>query len=103
MKVGSLCSRSINAKVEKLIWCFSVSPADQPGFSTRIVSTWRSPVSARGSFLLCDQTDFQSAAKDSSWECNLLAKDLLQLAASSGGYGDRDGYDSDDYFDAYYE
>ena len=50
MKVGYLCSRSINAKVEKLIWCFSVSPADQHGFSTSIVSTWRSPVSARGSF-----------------------------------------------------
>ena len=54
-------------------------------------------------FLLCDQNDFQAAAKDSSWECNLLAKDLLQLAASSGGYADSDGYDSDDYLDAYYK
>jgi AAA domain len=54
-------------------------------------------------FLLCDQKDFQAAAKDSSWECNLLAKDLLQLAAGSGGYGDSDGYDSDDYLDAYYK
>ena len=52
-------------------------------------------------FLLCDKNDFQAAAKNSSWECNLLAKDLLQLAARYGALGS-DEVDSDDYLDAFY-
>lgn len=53
-------------------------------------------------YLLCNKHEFQQAAKNSSWECALLAKDLLQLATDSGGFDNSDAEDSDDYFDAYY-
>ena len=45
-------------------------------------------------FFLCDQNEFEAAAMDASWECNLLAKDLLHLAANFGGSGDSDDSDS---------
>lgn len=54
-------------------------------------------------YMLCDKKEFQQAARNSSWECNLLAKDLLQLAAATDSVRRLDSdEDSDDYFDAYY-
>jgi superfamily I DNA and/or RNA helicase len=49
-------------------------------------------------FLLCDQKDFADAAKNLKWECALLAKDLLQLAASPLD-GDDDSEGGDDWYD----
>jgi ATP-dependent exoDNAse (exonuclease V) alpha subunit len=57
-------------------------------------------------FLLCDRKDFQQAANNLSWECALLAKDLLQLAAQSSPLVDGDDSeeeDSDAYLDALYD
>lgn len=54
-------------------------------------------------FLLCDKKDFQDAAKNSSWECALLAKDLLQLARRLSLDECDSEEDSDDYHDAYYD
>jgi hypothetical protein len=53
-------------------------------------------------FLLCDKKDFADAAKNLSWECALLAKDLLQLAAAASSSpldGDDDSEGDDDWYD----
>jgi hypothetical protein len=46
-------------------------------------------------FLLTDRRDLQEAARNTSWECALMAKDLLQLARNDVDSDDSDG-DYDD-------
>ena len=54
-------------------------------------------------FLLTNKKEFQEAAKNSTWECCLIAKDLLKLAAAAGDQdGGLESDDSDDFYDAYY-
>jgi len=53
--------------------------------------------------LLTNKKEFQEAAKNSKWECCLIAKDLLKLAAAAGDQdGGLESDDSDDFYDAYY-
>jgi predicted exporter len=51
-------------------------------------------------FFVADKQDFKEAARNSSWDCGLLAKDLLKLASVTNGDGmdsDEDSADSFDY------